>query len=200
MTTERDFGTALCLYCGFVGQRMTLAEARIETLEHGRTCQKHPMREIERENAALRAEIRRLRALDSHGVPDHPPGTHGEHGCRIGDRMDWLITERDRLLEVIGKWARVGHPIMDAIEGTPLGSMGTDPEPFVRRIEELKAAERERDEARKAILSFGNNPAGFDWAVLGKIDELETDNAALRAEVERWASLARANGWEDQSE
>ncbi len=96
-----------------------------------------------------------------------------------------LRAECDKLLEVIGKWARVGHPIMDAIEGTPLGSMGTDPEPFVRRIKELKAAELERDAARKAILSFGNNPAGFDWAVLGRIDELETENAALRAEVER---------------
>ncbi len=29
--------------------------------------------------------------LDEHGVPHHPPGTHGEHGCRIVDRMDWLL-------------------------------------------------------------------------------------------------------------
>ncbi len=29
--------------------------------------------------------------LDQHGVPHHPPGTHGAAGCRIGDRMDWLI-------------------------------------------------------------------------------------------------------------
>ncbi len=31
--------------------------------------------------------------LDSHGVPHHPPGTHGAEGCRIGDRMDWLMAE-----------------------------------------------------------------------------------------------------------
>ena len=31
--------------------------------------------------------------LDTHGVPHHPPGTHGEHGCRIGDRMDWLMEQ-----------------------------------------------------------------------------------------------------------
>lgn len=52
------------------------------------------------------AEIRELRAqrdklqafkdwvhayLDSHGVPHHPPGPHGAEGCRIGDRMDWLM-------------------------------------------------------------------------------------------------------------
>jgi hypothetical protein len=31
--------------------------------------------------------------LDSHKVPHHPPGTHGAAGCRIGDRMDWLMNE-----------------------------------------------------------------------------------------------------------
>jgi hypothetical protein len=29
--------------------------------------------------------------LDAVGVPHHPPGTHGAAGCRIGDRMDWLM-------------------------------------------------------------------------------------------------------------
>lgn len=33
--------------------------------------------------------------LDTHGVPHHPPGTHGAEGCRIGDRMDWLMAELD---------------------------------------------------------------------------------------------------------
>ena len=44
--------------------------------------------------------------LDTYGVPHHPPGTHGEHGCRIGDRMDWVMeqlgivtADRDRLRE-----------------------------------------------------------------------------------------------------
>lgn len=32
--------------------------------------------------------------LDAQGVPHHPPGPHGAEGCRIGDRMDWLM---DRL-------------------------------------------------------------------------------------------------------
>jgi hypothetical protein len=44
-------------------------------------------------------EIERLQAfkdwvhdyLDAHGVPHHPPGTHGAEGCRIGDRMDWVF-------------------------------------------------------------------------------------------------------------
>ena len=35
--------------------------------------------------------------LDSHGVPHHPPGTHGAAGCRIGDRMDWVWEEIDKL-------------------------------------------------------------------------------------------------------
>jgi hypothetical protein len=29
--------------------------------------------------------------LDGVGVPHHPPGSHGAEGCRIGDRMDWLM-------------------------------------------------------------------------------------------------------------
>ena len=49
--------------------------------------------------AAAQAEVARLQAfkswvhayLDSHGVPHHPPGTHGAEGCRIGDRLDWLL-------------------------------------------------------------------------------------------------------------
>lgn len=46
------------------------------------------------------AEVERLQAykdwthayLDAVGVPHHPPGPHGAEGCRIGDRMDWLMT------------------------------------------------------------------------------------------------------------
>lgn len=31
--------------------------------------------------------------LDAHGVPEAPPGVHGKEGCRIGDRMDWLMKQ-----------------------------------------------------------------------------------------------------------
>ncbi len=31
--------------------------------------------------------------LDAHGVPHHPLGTHGAEGCRIGDRLDWLLAQ-----------------------------------------------------------------------------------------------------------
>ena len=56
-------------------------------------------REFQEEIAALRIERSALKAfkegvhkyLDDHGVPHHPPGTHGAAGCRIGDRMDWLM-------------------------------------------------------------------------------------------------------------
>jgi outer membrane murein-binding lipoprotein Lpp len=44
---------------------------------------------------------------------------------------------------------------------------------------QLAAAERERDAARKAINEFGNNPNGFDWAFLTKMESLEARNAAL---------------------
>lgn len=66
-----------------------------------------------RASRGLRAEIARLKValadrqkfkdfvheyFDSKGVPHHPPGTHGEHGCRIGDRMDWVWAEHEQQL------------------------------------------------------------------------------------------------------
>lgn len=62
-------GTAHCLYCGFTGERKLFAEAKAETLEHGRTCDKHPMRAIERDNAELRKLLERAEGrlrLQSH--------------------------------------------------------------------------------------------------------------------------------------
>jgi hypothetical protein len=41
--------------------------------------------------------------LDGVGVPHHPPGTHGAAGCRIGDRMDWLMADHNRLLTALKK-------------------------------------------------------------------------------------------------
>lgn len=35
--------------------------------------------------------------LDSKGVPHHPPGSHGAEGCRIGDRLDWVMAQVNQL-------------------------------------------------------------------------------------------------------
>ena len=35
------------------------------------------------------------------------------------------------------------------------------------------ALEAENKQLKEAIIAYGNNPAGFDWAVLVKIDKLE---------------------------
>lgn len=37
----------------------------------------------------------------------------------------------------------------------------------------------ENERLKKAILDYGNNPAGFDWNILEKIEQLE-------AEVDSW--------------
>jgi hypothetical protein len=53
-------------------------------------------------------------------------------------RTTLVETERQ-----LAAWARVGHAVLDALESPqPLGAMGIEPEPFVKRINELKAAER----------------------------------------------------------
>lgn len=90
------------------------------------------------DSAALLAEVDRLQAfktwvhayLDSQGVPHHPPGTHGAAGCRIGDRMDWLMerlrgaeAEREachalyaEILRRCGHNPENGHPgVVDAV-------------------------------------------------------------------------------------
>ena len=61
---------------------------------------------------ALEGDKRKLEAfktwthqyLDSHGVPRHPPGVHGAEGCRIGDRMDWLMTRIAELEQQLNGW------------------------------------------------------------------------------------------------
>jgi len=45
--------------------------------------------------------------------------------------------------------------------------------------ERLDRAESENGRLKKAIEDYGNNPAGFDWAVLEKIENLESINADL---------------------
>lgn len=51
---------------------------------------------------------------------------------------------------------------------------------LIAAAERVAELERERDQARKAINDFGNNPNGFDWAFLARFDELERENTELR--------------------
>ncbi len=43
--------------------------------------------------------------LDSKGIPTHPGGPHSKEGCRIGDRMDLVFAELDRLREAMKPFA-----------------------------------------------------------------------------------------------
>jgi hypothetical protein len=71
----------------------------------------------------LLAEVRALRAerdalqrfkdfvhrrLDTAGVPTHPDGPHSKEGCRIGDRLDLVVAERDAL--------RLAYDAKDAVD------------------------------------------------------------------------------------
>ena len=40
-------------------------------------------------------------------------------------------------------------------------------------LKDIKALEAENRKLKKAIEDFGKNPAGFDWGVLDRIDQLE---------------------------
>jgi hypothetical protein len=39
----------------------------------------------------------------------------------------------------------------------------------------------DNEKLKEAILKYGNNPAGFDWAVLDEIDRLKAENERFRA-------------------
>jgi len=49
----------------------------------------------------------------------------------------------------------------------------------------LDRAESENRRLKKAIEDYGNNPAGFDWAILEKIENQESINADLLAACEK---------------
>lgn len=87
-------------------KRWTDANANDPKGEHYDTVQRIMDRELIADDyPRLLAERDKLQAwkdwvhqyLDTHSVPHHPPGPHGAEGRRIGDRMDWLLAERDKL-------------------------------------------------------------------------------------------------------
>jgi hypothetical protein len=113
---------------------------------------------------ALTAERDKLQAfkawvhqyLDAHGVPHHPPGTHGAEGCRIGDRMDWLMDrleataeERDSIRAELDGTTALNREAAAQLERERESWAHTDREQ--RRLEaELTAAERRRADAAEA--------------------------------------------------
>lgn len=72
---------------------------------------------------SLRAERNALAAfkiwvhnyLDGKGIPTHPDGPHSREGCRIGDRMDLVFAEQERLQERV---RRLEESLKDAITVT----------------------------------------------------------------------------------
>lgn len=56
--------------------------------------------------------------LDDHGVPHHPPGPHGAEGCRIGDRMDWLMAKLANAEQAVDHIAAEDRAERDALAVT----------------------------------------------------------------------------------
>ncbi len=66
--------------------------------------------------------------LDAQDVPHHPPGPHGAEGCRIGDRLDWLLgrlrgaeADRDRYARLLLDAHHVAWGRGDQYAGLPVG-------------------------------------------------------------------------------
>ena len=93
-----------------------------------------------------------------------PEQTHPVRAFASEQTAD-LQREKAELERQLAAWAAIGHPVLDAIEGSPLGNLGTsDPKPFIERIERWKKAEASASAA-------------------------EADNARLREELRLWKGL-----------
>lgn len=116
------------------------------------------------------------RYLDCHGVPHHPPGTHGAEGCRIGDRLDWLMAERERLQAELDKWRPLtpeeAQKSFDEAEAVPLS-----PEEIARIVARITDPVEMLDNSERAQL-------------LVAVPRLQAENARLREQLgECWATL-----------
>jgi hypothetical protein len=72
------------------------------TVEYAVECLINAMKQLLKDYEALKVERDKLQKfkewvhgyLDAQGVPaEFPDGPHTKEGCRIGDRMDWLMNE-----------------------------------------------------------------------------------------------------------
>jgi hypothetical protein len=87
---------------GFLGDAQDDAGERFQQAKYIKALEEQ-LHRLQDERNALLARAEKAEAfkswthqyLDAHGVPHHPPGTHGAAGCRIGDRMDWLMAKLD---------------------------------------------------------------------------------------------------------
>jgi hypothetical protein len=122
----RKLYTIACAWCGKdIATKVTREDGlRLSQLHMG-NCpeqQEAARRLLDAPPGPTDARIEKLQAfknwvhayLDEHGVPHHPPGVHGAEGCRIGDRMDWLM---ERLRKAEGDAPpRVGERMREALK------------------------------------------------------------------------------------
>jgi len=92
---EHDEGCG-CQCCrAFVATQSAITElSKIIHELHEEDRPAHPA--VQRARAAEAFKVWVHNYLDAQGVPHHPPGTHGAEGCRIGDRLDWLMARLRR--------------------------------------------------------------------------------------------------------
>ncbi len=112
--------------------------------------------------------------LDTHGVPHHPPGPHGAEGCRIGDRMDWLMGQQAELR---------------AIDERMCADYST-------MVEQLAEASAERDALAVAAEQYNegiDNWIKRSYAQDEQILGLQAERDTARSEVKRLTEII--TGW-----
>ncbi len=62
---------------------------------------------------------------------------------------------------------------------------------IMKRYNAYNQLQTENKRLKKAIESFGKNPAGFDWAVLEKIEQLKAENNNLKERIDGYKRHAK---------
>jgi len=90
------------------------------------------------------------------------------------------VRVREEILALKPDWQKQGIAILACPSAAAVYSQGcvdTSADAATLAAAAVAKVEAERDEARRAILAFGNNPAGFDWAILSRLEALEATTA-----------------------
>ncbi len=167
----------------------------------GDECDAPTLRQAAEELSRLQSQHDKLQAfkswthqyLDRQGVPPYPPGVHGAEGCRIGDRMDWLM---ERLHTAEAEQRR----LTDILEAPQIALFADGREPTENerhllnllswRQQEAVDARAERDACHalfgEVITLCGHDPAGGRPGLVDAVRQVVCDrDEAIRVACER---------------
>lgn len=101
------------------------------------------------------------------------------------------IEEAEELLSALLEQVERIENLEDALRRIQTWANAYPPDEIRNRIlHHFGRLSTENERMKKLIESYGNNPAGFDWEVLGQIDDLERENQTLVRNLKEIGAVA----------